>query len=415
MQMSARKFFAKFFPTENQLHLWGPATIIDKAGNGFLLTIEIIYLTKFLHFSAVKVGLGFSIATILALPSTFIAGHRSQHGNNRNRYANLMLLLAATLLGYAFVSKYWQFLALSIINSFASNSAGTFRGVLMNSQFTETQERVNFRSHMRGFTNFGIGLGSGLASLALIFEQMWIMRVLILLDAASFILNAYLFKKITVEERVVISAEENKENRWVAVKDPHYVTATLLGSIFMTHFTFQAIGIPLWVIYYTHAPHWSIAAILVLNTVACVVFAKTFTKKGNDIAHAARKYFWGSFAILAAMFVYALAHKANPVVATLVLLAGMGLHVVGELAGVSAGWSLSLSMMQERFMGQYQGLWQLTFNLSAIIGPTMITYLIVHYQAWGMIAYGAIVTIAGALFIPLTKSYLRKSPSLTSH
>ena len=398
----------RYFPRENQLHLWGLSTVIDRAGNGFLLTIEIIYLTKFLHFSAVTVGLAFSIATIIGLPSTFIAGHRSQRGNNKQRYIFLIVLLGISFVLYAFITALWQFFILTIISSFLSNASGTFRGVLMNANFDNNQERVNFRSYIRGYTNFGIGMGSAFASLALIFENAWILRGLIVLDALSFFINAFIFNKVEIKHQDRVSENENKNNRWVALKDPHYVAATLLGSVFMTHFTFQAIGIPLWIVYYTHAPHWSIALILVFNTTACVLFARTFSKKGEEIERAAKLYARASLLVLVAMVTYGLAHKAPAHLAVGILLVGMLFHVIAELAGVSAGWTLSLSMMQEKFMGQYQALWQMSFNFAGIIGPTLITFLIVHYQVWGLVMYGGFVAAAGLLFLPLTQSYLNK-------
>jgi hypothetical protein len=278
----------------------------------------------------------------------------------------------------------------------------------MNANFDNNEERVNFRSYIRGYTNFGIGMGSAFASLALIFENAWIVRALILLDALSFFINAYIFNKVVIDQKDRVSAKENKSNRWVALKDPHYVAATLLGSVFMTHFTFQSIGIPLWIVYYTHAPHWSISLVLVFNTAACVIFTRTFSKKGEDIKRAARLYSRASLLILIAMVTYGLAHKASTYLAVLFLLVGMLFHVIAELAGVAAGWTLSLSMMQEKFMGQYQALWQLSFNIAGIVGPTLITFLIVHYQVWGLVTYGALVAVAGLLFLPLTKSYLAK-------
>ena len=408
--MSQYLSLQRYFPRENQLYLWGLSTVIDRAGNGFLLTIEIIYLTKFLHFSAVTVGLAFSIATIIGLPSTFIAGHRSQRGNNKNRYILLIIWLGVSFALYAFITALWQFFILTIISSLLSNAAGTFRGVLMNANFESNQERVSFRSYIRGYTNFGIGMGSAIASLALIFENAWILRALILLDAFSFFINAYIFNKVVISHKDRVTEKENKRNRWVALKDPHYLAATLLSSIFMTHFTFQSIGIPLWIVYYTHAPHWSIALILVFNTAACVVFARTFSKKGEDIARAAVLFSRASFLLLVGMITYGLAHKASPYLAVIILLVGMVFHVIAELAGVSAGWTLSLSMMQEKFMGQYQGLWQMSFNFAGIIGPVLITYFIVHFQVWGLVMYGALLTFSGYLFIPLTKNYLAHKP-----
>lgn len=143
-------------------------------------------------------------------------------------------------------------------------------------------------------------------------------------------------------------------------------------------FPIQSVGLPLWIVQYTHAPRWWLAIVMLVNTSSVVLLQVWFTRGTRDLEFAAKTFRRSGFFMAAAYLIYASAQGVN---ATL----------VGELLTSAVGWAISFGMAIEGLQGQYQGVYSMSYEIANIFGPILVTLFIA----------------AGAAYPPLIRSFLK--------
>ena len=97
-------------------------------------------------------------------------------------------------------------------------------------------------------------------------------------------------------------------------------------------------GVPLWIVFHTHAPR-SIAAIIVLvNSLAIAAFQVRVSSGITSPLKAARGAIWSGGALAASCLLFAVTNDQGGVGAVAILLAAGALSVIGELLFVAASW-----------------------------------------------------------------------------
>ena len=394
----------KLLPESKSLRIMSLSTIINTFGNGLFITIEIIFLTRSVGLSPHQVGFGFTIAALIAFPMSIPAGHFAHRINIRNWVTISQSFQGLVAASFIFIHTFWVFLALTILVEITVTVTQTLRMVLINEIGGQGEGRVAFRAYLRAVTNLGIGVGTAFAGIALIVDTHTAYATLIVINGISFIIAAVIFRKIPFAPHEIVEVETKKEPKFVALRDFKYVSATILNGIYSMHFVIQGIGIPLWIINYTNAPRWTVSVVLLINTLACVLFSVRASKGTSAISHAAKTFFRAGLFIAGGCVLYAFAQGLNPWFATIFLISGMGLHVTGELLGSAAGWGLGFGLARNEYQGQYQGVWQLSWSFGGIIGPALITSLIVDLNKTGWFILAAVFALSTYLFIPLVAS-----------
>jgi len=382
-------------------------SLINTFGNGLFMTVEVIYLTRKVGLSAHEVGLGFTLATAIALPISVPIGHLADRVRLRNYLILMQLIVGLIASCYIFINGFALFVALTIGAEVVMAASQTLYMAYITRLSGGGEERVRYRAVMRSATNLGIGLGTAFAGIALAIDTKVAYQALIVINGITFIISGLVGFKLPNPDGALSadSATVPKQSRLVALRDKRYVTATFLNGIYSIHFIIQNIGIPLWIVNYTHAPRWWVSVVLVINTAAVVLFSVRFSQGTGNIDYAAKAFRRAGFFVASGCLLYALANGASAVVASAWLVLGMVLHVTGELLGSGAGWGLGFGLAQEEFQGQYQGVWQLGWGIGGIIGPAFVTAMVVDLHKWGWVVMGLVMLITTYLFTPLTRSY----------
>ena len=393
-------------PERGPLRFMAASTLINTFGNGLFITIEVIFLTRSVGLSAHQVGLGFTIATAISLPISIPAGHLADKLQIRNWVAGSQVIQGIGAACFIFVHSFMAFLLLTILVEAIGTASGTLRMTLI-TRLSTGEGRVRFRAYLRAVVNLGIGAGTAFAGVALALDTRTAYATIVVINGVTFILAALMFLKLPLSP--IPSRDESalnaKVSRAVALRDRRYVSATILNGLYSIHFIIQGVGLPLWIVNYTTAPHWTVSVVLLINTIACVLFSVKASHGTGDVQNAAKTYFRAGLFVAAGCVVYSLAKGTSPTLAVIILIAGMMLHVTGELFGSAAGWGLGFGLAKDEFQGQYQGVWSLGFGLGGIVGPTLITFLVVDWQRAGWFVMAALFVVTTYLFIPLVRSY----------
>lgn len=392
-------------PGPGPIRTLAKVTLTSTIGNGLFATIEAIFFTRSVGLSNHQVALGLGVAAVAGLLVNIPAGHLADRRGPRELSAIFMALQGLSMAAFALVHSFTGFIAVSIISSLAG-SAGHSAGMAMISRFGDGEERVRIRAFQRSVSNFGMSVGMGIAAVALAMDTRAGYVAMVLGNAATFLGAAVFIMQFPEMPPISLAGTGHSGSRLVALRDRHFLTATALNGCMAIQFAIQNIGVPLWIVQYTHAPRWWVAVSFLINTTSVVFLQVRFVRGTGDLEYAARAFRRSGLFVAAACVLYALSQGANTVLACAILIAAAVVDVIGELLGSAAGWAIGFGMAVEGLQGQYQGVYSMGFGFANIFGPLLVTSTALTLGRPGWIILGAMFVAIGAAYPPLIRSHL---------
>lgn len=380
-------------PQDRTVRILSLSTLINTFGNGLFVTLEVLYFTLYVGLTPGQVALGLSLGGFISLLIGVPVGHIADRIGPRDLASIAYAAQGLVLASFALIHSFLPFLFLSLINGGVGAIAQTLRMATI-AKFGEGEARVRLRAYTRAVTNFGIGLGTIFAGIALAIGTRSAFTTMLLLDAATFVGAAFVWHRLPYVPPTV-----NKDEPFtlVALKDKKFLGATMINGVMSLHFVIQNVAIPLWVVHETKAPHWWVAVIMLLNTVAVVLFQVRASRGSGDIKEAGRMYARAGFFISIACLLYALSSGVPMLLACALLVAAMSVHVAGELVGSAGSWSIGFGLAQDKHQGQYQGVYAIGFQLGSAVGPAFVTALVIGMGKVGWVILAFIFSTTGVL------------------
>lgn len=394
---------ARLIPADHAKRTMSLSTLINTFGNGLFMTIEVIYFTLIVGLSPAKVALALSIAGGVALSVSVPAGHISDRFGPRDIAALAMILEGFLMFTLLSIHTYIPFLLANIGMAVLGNISQTMRMATI-AKLGEGEERVAIRAYQRAITNLGISLGTVFAGIALAVNTPLGYQLMLAGDAVTFILAGIVFRRMPYMEPTV---ERGQPLSFQALRDKRFVAATALNAINSLHFVLQSVAIPLWVVRETSAPRWWVSVIMMVNTIAVMLFQVAASRGSGPIFAGAKLYRRASLAIAIACILYSTSHGVNAITASAVLILASAVHVYGELIGSAGSWSIGFGLADEKHQGQYQGVWSLSWGLGGTLGPAFVTLMAITLGQEGWFIMAAIFLINGILMHKLvTRSWI---------
>ena len=397
---------ARIIPADPVHRIMSTSTFVNTFGNGLFATVEVIYFTIIVGLSPAKVALALSIAGGISLLVSIPAGQLSDRVGPRNIAVAAMAIEGVVMAQLIFVQSYLPFLLINIVLGILNNISQTMRMSTIASM-GQGESRVTIRAYQRAITNFGISLGTVFAGIGLAINTPTAYKVLLVGDACTFLLAAYVFHRLPF---VVPTVERGEPITFQALKDRRFVAATASNAINSLHFVLQSVAIPLWVVRETNAPRWWVSVIMITNTIGVTLFQVTASKGTGHIFGGAKRYREASLAIAIACAFYAASHGVSAYIACALLVIAMAIHTFGELVGSAGSWSIGFGLADERHQGQYQGVWSLSWGLGGAVGPAFVTAMAITLGQRGWAIMAAIFLANGILMHALVTKKWIKTP-----
>ena len=378
-------------PADSAVRALGLSTFINTIGNGLFMTIDVIYFTTIVGLSPAHVALGLTIAGGIGVLANIPAGHLSDRISPRE-LAVLAVCLQGLITGlFIFVHTFLFFVLLNVVAAILDGFTRATRMTII-SRIGGVDSRLMIRAYTRTITNLGIALGTVCAGFALAHNTKFGYQSLLLADAVTFLGCAFFLRKLPYFGPTVAGGEPLS---FLALKDQRYVAATLLNAVMSLHFILQTVAIPLWVVRETHAPRWWVSIIMLVNTIGVIAFQMRARRGSDDLVSGARLFRKATIAISIACILYSFSKGVNTVTACLLLIVAMFFHVYGEVLGSIGSWSIGFGMAQEKYQGQYQGIYSLGIGLSGTFGPAIVIYFAITLGRIGWLYLAVIFLITG--------------------
>ncbi len=385
------------------------STMASALSSGLFYSVSALFFTRVVGLSAATVGLGLTVAGGAGVAGALATGRLS------DRVGAQRVLLAATagqgaaLLVYGVARSPLAFVVTACCAVGLRAAQGTARSALLARCFTGA-DRVEVRARLRVVTNVFIGLGTGLAALALLVDTAAAYAVTLVLAGLLVLLSCgplvALLQAAPGASGAGRGGTAGRSGPTGAadpspLRDARFLGLCALNAVLAMQFTLQTVGVPLWIAAGTQAPPVTVSALLLLNTVLIALFQVRAARGTHDVPTAARAVARAGGLLALACGLYAAAGSRGVAAAVLLLvLAGLA-HTAAEAVGEAGAWGLAFELADPRSAGAYQGLHQTSYAVGAMLAPLVVTATAVEHGAAGWAVLGAAFAAAGALTLLL--------------
>lgn len=377
-------------------------SLISAIGSGLWLTGSALFFTQVVGVTAAQVGLGLSAAGVIGLLTTMPVGALVDRFGPRQVAAALMLWRAAGFTVYAFMRGFAGFLVIACLLGAADRVMGPVMQSLVSTAVSK-RERGRTMGYLAATRNAGFALGGVLASTMITVFGAGSYAMLVLGNAASFVLAVPVLLTVREQEQPVTQRGLSLL-RSALPRDRKFLQIAAVNGLLVAHFTLLTVTIPLWVVTRTAAPKALLGALLMINTIGASMFQVAVSGRTGTLPQAARKYLQAGAALFLCCAVVAVTGSAGPAWASVLLVLAICLLTAAELAQSAAGWQVSFALADDQRRGSYLAAFSLGESILTIIGPALLTGLMVAGGWAGWLAIGVLLLAAGTAARQLTRS-----------
>jgi hypothetical protein len=366
-------------------------SLADALGTGLFLPLSVIYLTRIVGLSPTRVGLGLTIAGVLAIAASPLSGALLGRFDARKVVLGCFAASACGFLAYIAVGSFASFLAVAIVIQFASRMDRPATTVLTLG-VTPQPRQVDTLAWQYSLRNLGYGAGGLLAALALLVHGKTPFEWLLGANAASYVLAGVLVLKLPAV-RPPERAEGDATGYAEVMRDRPYMSLALLNVIMALRDSLLVVAMPLWIVTRTHAPLPLTGLLFALNTILVVLFQVRTTRNMAARGGIARGYRTAAVSFVVACGAFALAAGAPAIVATVLLVLAISALTTAELVTSAGEWFLSVQLAPTRLSAPYVSVFKTSMAVQQAVGPALVTTVLV---GWGRLGWFALALLLAA-------------------
>ncbi|MFE9561508.1 MFS transporter [Streptomyces sp. NPDC006487] len=414
------------------------AQLLDRTGTGVWSASSVLYFTFVIGLDAGRIGLLLGAAAVAGIAGSPLAGHLAGRFPVRSLLIGCHLLRLGTLGALLVVTRFDVLLALVAVTYLGDRAAKALE--MLFATRVAGERRGTYQALSRSTANAGYAVGAGIAAAGLAVGTPAAYQALILGNALSFAAAAALVRRTReqrAEGRVAAGAGGAASGGGAATgdavsgdsapgdvvpgdavpgrarvpspwRDRGYLRFVLLDIPMNLDDSVLAVGLPLWLVAHTDAPHTLVPAFLVINTVLVVVLQLRVSARFEKPRQAAAAVSVYGLTMLACCTLLALTTGAGTVAATVALLTAAVLVTVAELLRSVSSWELAVSLAPGEARASYLGVAGMAQSVQKSAGPLLLTGVVMTAGPAGWLALG---TGIAALSVLQRRSAIRRLDS----
>lgn len=382
--------------------------LVDRTGTGVWAASSVLFFTFVVGLDAGRLGLLLGAGAVAGIAGSPLAGHLADRFELRPLLITCHLLRLVALCALLVLTRFEVLLLVVALTTLGDRAAKTLE--MLFATRVAGERRATYQALSRSAANAGYALGAGIAALGLAVGTRTAYEALILANALSFLAAAFLVWRTREPHghgRVAAhsgapqgSVPEDSgasqtapgapsgQNPW---RDRGYLRFVLLDIPMTLDDSLLNVGLPLWLVHHTDAPHAVVPAFLVVNTVLVVVLQLTVSARVQTPRQAAAAVGWYGLAMLATCTLLALTPAHGAWAATAALLAAAVLVTAAELVRSVTSWELAVSLAPREARASYLGVAGISSAAQKAAGPLLLTGAVMTAGPAGWLALGAAV------------------------
>lgn len=390
----------RLIPRDHDQRWLAIGNLVNMSGTGATLSALVVFLATVKSLPLAQATALLTVSGLVGVVGAVPLGRLSDRYGARRMAILTELVCAAAIALLIVVNGTWPLAACLAVRQLATSANTAARATLMG-RLVSAEERVRLRAYQRSVTNVGFSLGALLSAAAMSMDSPDAVYPLLALDAATFVFSAVATAKLPDVGRGARRPTPAKG----ALRDAGYLGTSMLNALHTINRSVVSLGVPLWIVYASRLPHWTVPAALILNTGMVIWLQVPLSPRAEGIAACRRALLTAGLLTAAGCAALAAAEKLHaepPLVWTLLLL-GCVVLAVAEILGAAAGWTLSYDLASASMLGQYQALWQfLGDGASKVAGPAAIGWALAGGPP-GWAALAAAFALTGAASPPVVR------------
>jgi MFS family permease len=392
--------YKDYVPPTAAARTFALTALISSIGTGLFLAGSTVFFIRYVGLSNSQIGLGLATAAVFGFLATVPIGALADRIGSLRALIGTQLWRACCFIGLCFVSGPIGFTVVASCMAVAQGSTPPLNQAVV-AETTGPEDRLRAMAIIRTVHNVGFSLGALLAAPLVSADSPSAFRLLVLGNALAFFVSAGLLMRLKLPRSPAARASGSVFSAIRGFRDWRYVALSTLNGTLCLHVTILSVGIPLWTVTATEAPTAVVPILVFVNTVMAVVLQVPFSRGADDAKGASRALRRGGLALAACSVAFAYAHGTSAAVALAVLLIGLVLLTFGELWQSVGGWQLSYLFAPEGRKTTYLSVFNLGSTSEGIIGPSLITIVVIGTGRVGWLGLAVFFLLASLLVHPL--------------
>ncbi|WP_197084701.1 MFS transporter [Saccharothrix sp. ST-888] len=386
------------------------ALFLDRTGSGVWAASSVLYFTFVAGLDARQLGLLLGTAGVAGIVGSPLAGRLAGRLPVRSLLIGCHLLRLGTLCLLLVCTGFDVLLPVVAVTSLGDRAARTLE--MLFATRVAGERSSTYRALSRSSMNAGYALGAGIAAAGLAVGTRDAYRALILANALSFLVAAALVwrsreprgdGRAAARPGGAATADHSAApSPW---RDRRYLLFVLLDTPMCLDDSILNVGLPLWLVNRTAAPHAVVPAFLIVNTVLVVVLQMRVAAKVEGPRQAAGAVVLYGLTMLGCCTVLALATGGGAWTASVAMLAAAVLVTAAELTRSVSSWELAVSLAPRQARASYLGVAGMSQSVQKSAGPPLLTGAVMAAGPVGWLVLGA--AVAG-LSVVQRRSCLRR-------
>ncbi|OON76939.1 MFS transporter [Streptomyces tsukubensis] len=378
------------------------AQLICRLGDGAYNICAALFFTRIVGLSPLQMSLGMTIGWSAALVLSVPLGRLADRAGPRGTAALLFGCAALALASFVLVSSFVPFVLASCVYGVSQRGGSAAEQALLAGLVPKDQV-TRVRAFIQSGHNAGMTIGAGIGGLVVLFDSREAYYAAFALNAVAFLIAAGVLLRLPAVAPVPAGkrALSGRPADRSVLRDGPYVLISALNTFLLLYVPLVAVALPLWISEHTSAPVSLLSVMLMLNTVVVALFQVRVSAGVKDLTSAIRYLIVGSFLLAGACVAFAVSGVPESAwAAGAVLVAGAGLMVVGEMTQATGEWEVSFGLAPKGRTGQYQAFFGNGITVAEMLGPLVLTGLIVYWGAPGWILLGVTFVVASFAMAP---------------
>ncbi|RLU82333.1 MFS transporter [Streptomyces griseocarneus] len=378
-------------------------TFVDKAGSGLWGATSALYFTFVAGLGAAEIGLLVGLSGAIGIAGPPLGGLLADRVPLRPLLAVVQVVRAAASFALLTTTDLRLLLAVAAVGSLADRASAVLTKLYATRVAGE--ERSHYQAVNRTVSNVGWAVGGLVAASALTTGTTAVYRWLLAGDAFSFVLAAVLVLRCAEPPSPTRAVAQNTgstgdahstggpqgaEHAKAATPwhDRRYLAYTASEAVLSLDDSVFKIGLPLWTVTATAAPHQVVPLLLVLNNVLVVCFQVPFARFGSTVRAARNALLPLGAVFLTGGAAFAASAVGTPWIAVAALVLAATAFTVAEMLHATISWELSVALAPPAAQGAYLGVHGLAQAVQRSAGPLAMTCAIAA-GPMGWLALGA--------------------------
>jgi hypothetical protein len=378
------------------------ASLVDWMGTGVWLTVSTLFFVRVVGLRPAEIGVGLGIAGVAGMLAVMPVAALTRRWPAGPVAVAMQVCRGLAFLSYLAVDSAVTFALAATLVAVFDRPTITVNQILVARAVPET-ERNAAMATMHVAANLGVVAGTGLGTLALLRPDRTSFSAVVVADAASFFLAAWMVGRAAwrIDTSAPPAAPAAARGGALAAiaRDRRFVAVTVGSGLLALHIPMINVVTPLWLAERTSVPLATMGGLMAVNTLIIVLLQVPLARHVRTVRDGVRAASAAAACLVACCGALTLA-SAVPVAAAigLLVLAVVGL-TLAEISQNAAAWALSFGLSpSDRTQSDYLGLFGTAQTAVVLLGPALLA-LLISVQGAAAFATTAGLLLVGALCV----------------